>query len=114
MTPRRRKCIVTFSRAWHSLAATRCLGRHGIEVITGDTSRLSAASFSRYSKEHFTYPNPDNDPEGFLRKLEEVIHKHQAPDTDLVLMPLHMEAYVIISNRKRFEGLVKIALPNKE
>jgi len=113
-TPRKRKCIVTYARAWHALAATRCLGLHGIEVITGDTSSLAAASFSHYSKGHFTYPNPDDDPEGFLSKLEKVARKHQAPDTDLVLMPLHTDTYLIASDLKRFDGLAKLALPTKE
>ncbi len=113
-TPRKKKCILTFARAWNTLAATRCLGRQGIEVITGDTSTFAAANFSRYSKEHFTYPNPDEDPEGFIDKLVHVALSHWAPDTDIVLMPLHTDTYAVVRNQTRFERLVKMALPSKD
>ena len=111
---RKRKCIVTFARSWHALAATRSLGRHGIDVITGDTNPMAAASLSRYSKDHFTYPNPDEDPEGFIDTVVGVAERHHAPDTDLVVMPIHMCTYAVICYRERFDGLAKMALPTKE
>ena len=113
-SPRKQKCIVPFARSWNALAVTRCLGRHGIEVITGDISGVAAAAFSRYSKEHFTYPNCDKDPDGFINKLVAIAEKHQAPDTDLVLMPIHTCTFTILCHRNRFDGLVKMALPTKD
>jgi len=43
------RAIITFSRGWQTLVATRSLGRCGVQVVTGDEYRMTAASFSRYS-----------------------------------------------------------------
>jgi predicted ATP-grasp superfamily ATP-dependent carboligase len=111
---RKEKCIMTFGRSWHTIAATRGLGKMGVDVITGDTLYLTGSNFSFYSKGFFTYPDPDKDPEGFIDKLVEVCKKHQSPDTDLVLMPLHTCSFVVAEHRDRFEGIAKIALPEKD
>ncbi len=111
---RKQKCIVTFARSWIGLAATRCLGKHGIHVITGDTTTVAAANFSCYSKENFVYPDPDTDPDGFIDKLVAVVKAHSAVDTDLVLMPIFTDIYQILCHKDRFEGLVKMVLPPKE
>jgi hypothetical protein len=111
---RKRKCILTFARSWNGLAATRCLGKHGIHVITGDIDAVAAANFSRYSKEQFVYPDPETDPDGFIDKLVAVARAHAAADTDLVLMPLFTDIYPILCQKERFDGLAKLVLPPKE
>ena len=108
-----KRAILTFARGWNCLAAARSLGRKGIEVIVGDEYRFSPASFSKYTKASFLYPNPETDPEGFLDTLEEVIRKY-ATDDDYVLMPFHRETFVISRNRARFEPLIKFAIPTIE
>jgi predicted ATP-grasp superfamily ATP-dependent carboligase len=108
-----KRAILTFARGWNCLAAARSLGRKGIEVIVGDEYRFSPASFSKYTKASFLYPNPEQDPEGFLGTLEEVIRKYHTDD-DYVLMPFHRETYVISRNRERFEPLIKFAIPTIE
>ncbi len=110
----KKKCIITYARAWNGLAAARCLGHHGIEVISGDVLDVAAASFSKFTKEHFVYPDPDSDAEGFIDKLVQVAKRHASPDTDLVLMPLHSDAFKVAEYRDRFEGLAKMALPTPE
>jgi hypothetical protein len=42
------RAIITFSRGWQTLVATRSLGRRGVEVITGDEYAMTAASFSKF------------------------------------------------------------------
>ena len=111
---RKRKCILTYARSWIALAATRCLGRHGIYVITGDTDRGATANFSRYSKEQFVYPDPGIDPDGFVDRLVALAKAHAAADTDLVLMPMYTEVYPILCRQERFDGLAKVVLPLKE
>ena len=96
------KAILTFARGWNALAAARSLGRRGVQIIAGDEYRFAPASFSRYTVESFLYPNPDNDPEGFLAKLEEVIRHHYVAGEEYVLMPFHKETYLISANRARF------------
>ena len=111
---RKRKCIVTYARSWIALAAARCLGRHGIHVITGDTTRAATANFSRYSREQFIYPDPNTDPEGFIDRLVAIAKAHAEDDTDLVIMPMYTDIYPILCNKDRFDALAKLALPPKK
>ena len=71
------RVIITFSRGWQTLVATRSLGRRGVEVITGDEYAMTAASFSKYSTAEFRYPNPTKEPEAFLDTLEKVVLEHK-------------------------------------
>jgi predicted ATP-grasp superfamily ATP-dependent carboligase len=112
------KAILTFSRGWNALAAARSLGARGVQIIAGDEYRFSPTSFSKYTVDHFLYPNPDEDPAGFLDKLEEVIRRHRDNKTnsgeEYVLMPFHKESFLIAQHRARFEPLIKFALPTIE
>jgi predicted ATP-grasp superfamily ATP-dependent carboligase len=101
------RSMITYARGWNALAATRSLGRKGIEVVTGDEYDFSPASFSKYAIATFKYPNPDREPEAFLDALEAALRRYQ-PD---VLIPIHKEGYLIARHRARFEPLVKFALP---
>lgn len=105
------KAILTFSRGWNALAAARSLGRRGVQIIAGDEYRFSPTSFSKYTVDTFLYPNPDEDPAGFLDKLEEVVRRHQVEGEEYVLMPFHKESFLISQHRARFEPLIKFALP---
>lgn len=109
------KAILTFGRAWSALAATRSLGRRGIEVVVGDEYDFAPAGLSKYASAKFIYPNPDREPEAFLDTLEAVILEHRPADGgEYVLMPVHKEAYLIARHRARFEPLIKLALPTIE
>lgn len=106
------KAILTFARGWNCLAATRSLGRKGIQVIVGDEYAFTAASFSKYATGTFRYPNPDKDPDGFLDTLEQVVRQHKVEGEEYMLMPFHKETYLIARNRARFEPLISMALPS--
>ncbi|MFW9842848.1 MAG: hypothetical protein ACFFES_18325, partial [Candidatus Thorarchaeota archaeon] len=110
------RVIITFSRGWQTLVATRSLGRRGIEVITGDEYAMTAASFSRYSVGEFRYPNPTKEPNAFLDTLEKVIleNKPQDPATPYVLMPIHKETYLIARHRRRFDSHIRVPVPQIE
>ena len=110
------KAIITFSRGWQTLVATRSLGRRGVEVITGDEYAMTAASFSRYSKAEFRYPNPTKEPEAFLDTLEKIVLEHKPKDetTPYVLMPIHKETYLIARHRERFEPHIRVPVPQIE
>lgn len=122
MTPRdgnsttpRGRALVTFSRSWQALAAIRSLGRHGLEVISGDELSLTPGALSKYSIDSFCYPNPEADPEGFLDSLEEAVRRFApAQGVPYVLLPVHRESYLIASHRRRFEALISMALPDSE
>ena len=108
------RAIITFSRGWQTLVATRSLGKHGVEVITGDEYAMTAASLSRYSTAEFRYPNPTKEPEKFLDVLEETVIKHKPDDESIpyVLMPIHKETYLISRYRERFEPHIRVPLPD--
>lgn len=109
------RAILTFGRAWSTLAAARSLGRRGIDVIVGDEYDFAPAALSKYTSAKFLYPNPDREPEAFLDTLEAVIRKHAPPAGEpYVLMPVHKEAYLIARHRHRFEPLIRLALPTIE
>jgi predicted ATP-grasp superfamily ATP-dependent carboligase len=110
------RVIITFSRGWQTLVATRSLGRRGIEVITGDEYAMTAASFSRYSVGEFRYPNPTKEPQAFLDTLEKVVlqNKPKDPATPYVLMPIHKETYLIARHRRRFEPHIRVPVPQIE
>jgi len=74
------RAIITFSRGWQTLVATRSLGRRGVEVITGDEYAMTAASFSRYSIAEFRYPNSTKEPDAFLDVLEKAVLEHKPED----------------------------------
>ncbi|MCK5843193.1 MAG: hypothetical protein KAG97_00715, partial [Victivallales bacterium] len=111
---RKEVCILTFARSWNAVVATRDLGAHGVRVITGDNLYVAASNFSIHSKGFFSYPDPDADPDGYIDKLVKVCEKYSAPDTDLVLMPLHTDSFIVAANKHRFEGLAKTALPERD
>ena len=110
------RAIITFSRGWQTLVATRSLGRRGVEVITGDEYAMTAASFSKYSVADFRYPNPTAEPEAFLDALEKVVIEHKPEDetTPYVLMPIHKETYLIARHRERFEPHIRVPVPQIE
>jgi len=110
------RVVITFSRGWQTLVATRSLGRRGVEVVTGDEYAMTAASFSRHSIAEFRYPNPTNEPERFLDVLEQTVIEHKPEDEDVpyVLMPIHKETYLIARHRERFEPHIRVPLPDIE
>ena len=110
------RAIITFSRGWQTLVATRSLGRRGVEVITGDEYAMTAASFSKYSIAEFRYPNPTKEPEAFLDALEKIVIEHKPKDESMpyVLMPIHKETYLIARHRERFEPHIRVPLPQIE
>ncbi len=107
------RAIITFSRGWQTLVATRSLGRRGVEVVTGDEYAMTAASFSKYSVADFRYPNPTKEPEAFLDKLQEMVIEHKPADETIpyVLMPIHKETYLIARHRERFEPHIRVPVP---
>lgn len=111
---RKEICILTFARSWNTVAACRNLGEHGVKVITGDNHTLAGSNFSVYSKGFFTYPDPDSDPEGYVKKLIQVCEKYSESDADLVLMPMHTDSFIVAENKDKFKGIAKIALPDRD
>jgi predicted ATP-grasp superfamily ATP-dependent carboligase len=85
--------ILTAGKNWHTLAATRCLGKHGIRVACGeDQGSTCAVFFSRYCSQRFSYPPFETQPENFVDAVCDFANKHQEFN---VLMPTSFETYTI-------------------
>ena len=56
-----------------TLAATRALGRHGVSVTIGETTRLATAAFSKYCSQAIVYPSPRIDPERFIAHIDHTL-----------------------------------------
>jgi predicted ATP-grasp superfamily ATP-dependent carboligase len=59
-----------------SLAATRALGRQGIHVTVGETTRLATAAFSKYCRRAVIYPSPLLQPQAFVARLDKLLSQH--------------------------------------
>ena len=59
-----------------TLAATRALGRQGIHVMVGETTRLATAAFSKYCRRAVVYPSPFLRPQRFVAHLDQLLSQH--------------------------------------
>ena len=111
----RGRAIVTYGRSLMSLVIARSLSERGIEVIGCDDVDLTVLSFSKHTKDSFTHPHFEREPEAALNAFEEAIRKY-APEDDrpYVLIPGFRDAKLFSRNRDRFEPLIKIAAPPAE
>ncbi|MCZ7381942.1 MAG: ATP-grasp domain-containing protein [Candidatus Methanoperedens sp.] len=99
--------LITTANSIKGLIAVRSLGRRGIGVTTADKQRFALGSFSRYSKDFYTYPSPTQFPSEFIHSLTTIIEKHKQD----VLMPVHSEdTYLIAKHKSRLETLIKVPL----
>ncbi|MBW1680649.1 MAG: ATP-grasp domain-containing protein [Deltaproteobacteria bacterium] len=64
------RVLITDGHWRKSLASVRALGREGIHVTVGESTRLATAAFSRYCRRRIVYPSPLLRPEAFADFLE--------------------------------------------
>ena len=97
--------IVTNASSAKALVVIRSLGRRGIDILTTDTERFSAAFFSRYCKGYFLSPSPENSPFAFINTLLSAIKKRKID----VLMPVNSTETLLVSKYKdKFELYTKV------
>jgi predicted ATP-grasp superfamily ATP-dependent carboligase len=98
------KVFVTDAHYKHTLGAVRSLGKRGIYVIAGSTSRHSQSFYSRYCRDRVIYPNPRNRDE-FTSFMLDYVKSHQLD----VLLPIGYLASTALSrHRDEFEPYVKL------
>jgi len=76
-----------------SLAAVRALGRRGIGVTVGESTRLATAAFSRYCHQAVVYPSPLLRPTEFVDYLRKELSRHPYQ----MLLPMEDETMDLIS-----------------
>jgi predicted ATP-grasp superfamily ATP-dependent carboligase len=91
-----------------SVVVCQSLGRRGVDVTIGSTTRLSPAFFSRFCQEQMVYPSPVTQPEAFVATLLRYLSQHHHD----VLLPTDDATLSLISRyRDAFERVTHVPIP---
>ena len=91
--------LVTDGHWRKSLAAVRGLGKRGIRVTVGESTRLATAAFSKYCRRAVVYPSPTLKPQDFLDFLSMELRRHSYQ----MLLPMEYETLALVaSHREQF------------
>lgn len=94
-----------------SLAAVRSLGREGVRVVVGESTRLATAAFSRYCRKTTVYPSPLLRPEAFVAGLLDTLSRRPYQ----MLLPMEDETLRLVSeHRHEFSRLTYLLIPSPE
>ena len=103
--------FVTDSQMRSSLAVIRSLGKKGLHVTGGETTRFATGFFSKYCERNVVYPSPEKEETEFVKFLINEMKNHDYdvlfPVADACLKP-------IINNYDTISEYTKIALPRPE
>jgi D-aspartate ligase len=105
------KVLLTDARAKSSLAATRALAAHGLEVHVACDTRLALAFWSRMACRRHMLPSSRTDPRGFARELAAL---HVRERFDAVIPVSDYDIAALLSNRDVWVGSrLPMALPER-
>ena len=91
-----------------TLAVVRSLGRRGLEVTVGESSRVATALFSKYCSRRVVYPSVRRHPEAFLSLLRRELSERRY---DLVI-PMEEETLLLLArHRDEFTPLARLPIP---
>jgi predicted ATP-grasp superfamily ATP-dependent carboligase len=94
-----------------SVAVCQSLGRRGIDVTVGSSTRLSPAFFSRYCRDRVVYPSPQQAPDAFVDALLGAL-RHRRHD---VLIPTDDATLAAISRyRDDVERVTHVPVPDPD
>jgi predicted ATP-grasp superfamily ATP-dependent carboligase len=102
------KILVTDGNNRAALAITRSLGQKGHTIIVGDYQYPSLASSSKYCRDHILYPNPTENPDGFIN---EVIASIKEKRIDVLLPVSDVTTIPVCENKERLERFCKVPFP---
>lgn len=105
------KVLLTNAQLRKTLAATRSLGKQGIDIIAVEETRFSPTAFSKYCKESLLCPSPTTSPNEFHQRIVEVILKYK-PD---MYLPMDEDSIALaIEHREELSKLCRLVLPPTE
>ena len=94
-----------------SLAAVRALGRNGVGITVGESTRLATAAFSKYCSKTVVYPSPLNSQEEFLDFLRKELSRHEYR----MLLPMEDETFALLSRyHSEFSRLTYLPIVSPE
>jgi len=93
-----------------TLAVVRSLGRKGIRVTVGESTRIATSFLSKYCSQRVIYPSPISNPDGFLQRLRrEVTTGYRA------IFPMEEETLLLVArHRDLFERFVFLPIGQYE
>ena len=101
--------LLTEAASPKCLTIAQSLGKKGIEITTSSDERFSPTFFSKYSKNHFIYPNPKNSPDDFANTILKQVRSKKID----VLMPVNSTETLIVSkNKDKFTPYTKVPFEN--
>jgi predicted ATP-grasp superfamily ATP-dependent carboligase len=92
-----------------SVVVCQSLGRHGVSVSAGSTTRLSPAFFSRHCRQTLVYPSPVTHPAAFAESLLDYLHRQPH---DVLLPTDDVSLSVCMRYRADFERVTRLPLPD--
>jgi len=105
------RVFVTDGHWRKTLAVVRSLGRRGVAVTVGESSRLATSLFSKYCNRRVVYPSVRRHPEAFLAFLRRELRK---ADYDLV-MPMEEETLLLLAqHREELAPVARLPIPTSE
>ena len=109
---KKRYYVLVLDGQWRQvLSVTRSLGKRGIRVIVGDTSRIAIGKFSRYCHETLTYPDPVADPDAFVAFLLKFVRQRRI---DLIIPASEPTVELLARHKSVLENYTRIPLPDYE
>ncbi len=101
------KVLLTDGGQRSALAATRSLGRAGMQVFVGETYAPNLAGSSRFCHARLTYPPPATDEAAFVAAIADAVRRE---GIDLVIPVSDISSSVLAAHRKELEGLTRVAV----
>jgi predicted ATP-grasp superfamily ATP-dependent carboligase len=103
--------FVTDALLRKSVVVCQSLGRQGIDVAAGSTTRLSPAFFSRHCREQLIYPSPKDSPDAFIQVMLDYLRRHPHD----VLLPTDDVTLAVCSGyRNELDRLTRLPFPEPD
>jgi len=108
-TPTQPTAFVTDALLRKSVVVCQALGKQGVHVSVGSTTRLSPAFFSRFCRNTLVYPSPISQPDAFAETLLDYLRRKPYD----VLIPTD-DATLAVRARYRadFEQVTRLPIPD--
>lgn len=106
-----KKVLLTNALLRMTLAATRSLGKKGLQVFAAEETRLTPAMFSKYCDTRLVCPNPRKEPEKFYQWLKETLINNHCD----VLFPMDDDTMgIAVKYQHELRKLCKLLVPSAE
>jgi predicted ATP-grasp superfamily ATP-dependent carboligase len=103
--------FVTDALLRKSVVVCQSLGRRGIEVVAGGTTRHSPTFYSRYCDQSVVYPCPVRAPEQFVEHILDYLRRNPQ---DVLLPTDDATLALVATHRDDFERVTHVPIPSSE